>query len=58
MPGKALASPVPGVPQAEQMLKAPEGLASGNHKVSTSDPVWLVRVTAPNAEPKVEALGQ
>lgn len=48
MPGKALASPVPGIPQAEQMLKAPEELASRNQKVTSSDPVWLVRVTAPS----------
>lgn len=44
---KALASPVPGILQAEQMPKAPERLALRNHKVTTSDPVWLVTVTAP-----------
>lgn len=48
MPGKALASPVPGILQAEQMPKAPEALALRNRLVTTSDPVWLVKVTAPS----------
>lgn len=45
---KPLVFPAPEIPQAEQMLRALEGLALRNHKVTTSELGWLMRITAPS----------